>query len=394
MQQSTREADISITHFQGLEGLESLRGVWNEILSGMTRRHFFHLWEWHFSYLKCLEPDPQSFLYFLFTKAKTPVAIFPLRVIKVFLGGMQLKALASPSHSHMLLGDLICNKDALHLPLFQLLSKYLRNQKKSWDLIQLFRLLEGACALQLILKHPPAMFVQTHDGCCDFIDTTGEYPSFVSGLSKNFRRSLKRARQYLDKLSGVEFNFTHYGPVLEEKLDSFMDVEASGWKGAQGSGTAIKLNPNLRCFYRTLTSRLCAYDSVSINSLNADGKCIAAQFCILLDNTAYIVKIGYDESYKRYAPGNLLVDFFIKKSIEDSTIMNINLLTDAEWHMDWKPKSLDKSTLYIYNATPLGLIGFVILKSYPLLKKYYEAYIQPHLSKRTQEKIERLSRET
>ena len=390
----TREVDVSITHFQGMEGLESLRDVWNEIVSGMIRRHFFHLWEWHHSYMKCLEPDPQSFLYFLFTKGKTPVAIFPLRVTKVFIGGMQFKALASPSHNHMLLGDLICNRDALHLPLFQLLSKYLRNQKKTWDLIQLFRLLEDACAIHMIQKHPPAMFVQTHDGCCDFIDTTGEYESFVSGLSKNFKRSLKRAKQYLNKLQGVEFSFTHNGSTLEEKLDVFMDVEASGWKGVLGSGTAIKLHPNLRCFYRTLTSTLSACGRVSINTITAEGKCLAAQLCILLDNTAYIVKIGYDEGYKRYAPGNLLVDLFIKRSIEDCTIENINLLTDAEWHVDWRPKSYNKSTLYIYNTTPAGLIGFVILKSYPILKKYYEGYIQPHLPRRIQEKIGGFSRET
>ena len=125
-----------------------------------------------------------------------------------------------------------------------------------------------------------------------------------------------------------------------------------------------------------------------------DGKCIAAQFCILLDHTAYIVKIGYDEGYKRYAPGNLLVDLFLERSIADGSIERINLLTDAKWHRDWKPKSHNKSTLYIFNATPAGLIGFLILKSYPILKKYYETYIQSHLSTRMQEKIGRLSRET
>ncbi len=394
MQTLSRDEDVFITHFQGMEGLESLRDAWNEIVSGMTRRHFFHLWEWHYSYLKCLDPDPRSFLYFLFTKGKTPIAVFPLRATKIFLGGMPFKALTSPSHNHMLLGDVICNRDALHLPLFQLLSKYLRNQKKPWDLIQLFRLLEDACAVQVIQKHPPAMFVQTHDGCCDVIDTTGEYASFVSGLSKNFKRSLKRAKQHLDKLPGVQFNFTCNGPALEEKLDTFMDVEASGWKGALGSGTAIKLHPNLRCFYRMLARTLSDSRSISINTLTADGKCIAAQFCILMDNTAYIVKIGFDEDYKRYAPGNLLVNRFIKKSIEDCTIESINLLTDAEWHMDWRPKSYDKSTLYIYNTTPAGRIGFLMLKSYPLLKKYYTVYIQPHLSRRIQEKIGGLSRET
>ena len=389
-----KEQDVSITVFQGMEGLESLRDTWNEIVSGMTRRHFFHLWEWHYSYLKCLEPDPRSFMYFLFMKEKTPVAIFPLHVTKTSIGGLQLKTLASPSHKHMVLGDIICKKDALHLPLFNILSGYLRNQKKSWDLIQLFRLLEDAGAIQVIQAHPPSMFLLTHDLRCDFIDTGGDYESLVSGLSKNFRRSLKRAKQHLDQLPKVELTITHNGPALAEKLDTFMDVEASGWKGSLGSGTAIKLHANLKCFYRTLTSTLFACGKVSINTLTVHGQCIAAQYCILLDNTAYILKIGYDEDYKRCAPGNMLLELFMKKSIEDRTINTINLITDAEWHADWKPGSYEKHTLYIFNATPAGLLGFVILKAHPILKKYYEAYIQPHLPRGIQEKIGRLSRET
>ncbi len=389
-----KETDVSITVLRGMEGLESLRDAWEDVLSGMNRRRFFHLWEWYHSYLKCLAPDPNALMFFLFTKRLTPVAIFPLQFTKISIGGLQLKTLAFPSHSHLGLCDLICHRDALHLPLFQLLSEYLRNHGESWDIIQLLHLLEDSCALQVIHNHAPSRFLLRHEDRCDFLDTTGEYETFLPGLSKNFRRSLKRARQYLDELPGVEFAFTHKVLELEEKLDAFMDVEASGWKGAHGSGTAIKLHPSLRCFYQTLTRTLSACGRVSINTLTADGKCIAAQFCLLLDDTAYILKIGYDESYKRYAPGNLLVDLFMKRCLENSTIASINLITDAEWHVDWKPKSYDRSRLYLFNATPAGFIVFAMLRAYPILNKLYQAYIQPHLSPRAQEWVRRLSHET
>jgi hypothetical protein len=377
-----------------MEGLESLRNTWEEVVSGMDHRHFFHLWGWHHSYLQCLETNPNNPLFFLFTKGKTPVAIFPLQFTNISLGGLKLRTLAFPSHSHLPLCDLICHRDALHLPLFQLLREYLRNQNKSWDLIQLPHLLEDASAIQVINNHPPSRFILKHEGRCDFMDTTGTYESFLSGLSKNFRRSLKRARQYLDELPGVEFTFTQNGLELEDKFWAFIEVEASGWKGALGIGTAIKLHPNLQCFYRTLTHTLSASGKVSINTLTADGKCIAAQFCILLDDTAYILKIGYDEGYKRYAPGNLLVDLFLKKCMENRTIDRINLITDAEWHEDWKPKSYDKSIFYLFNATPAGFIGYVILRSYPILKKHYQAYIKSRLSNRIQEWIGRRSHES
>jgi hypothetical protein len=394
-----KEQDISITVLRGMEGLESLRDTWEEVISGMDHRHFFHLWEWFHSYLQCLAPDPNALMFYLFTKGKTPIAIFPLQFTKISFGVLRLKTLAFPSHGHMPLCDLICHRDALHLPLFQLLSEYLRNQNTYWDLIQLRHLLEDTCTIQVIRQHPSARFVLRydglrHDGRCDFMDATGAYETFSSGLSKNFRKSLKRAKQNLDELPGVQFTFTRNGPELEERLEALMDVEASGWKGALGSGTAIKLHPNLSCFYRTLTRTLSASGKVSINTLNADGKCIAAQFCILLDNTAYILKIGYDEGYKRYAPGNLLKDLFLKRCMEDCTIERINLITNAAWHVDWRPKAYDKYTLFLFNTTPAGFIGFIIQKSYPVLMKHYQAYIQPHLPKPMQEWIERLSHET
>ncbi len=394
MQHLLEDEDVSITVFRGMEGLETICNAWEDVVLGMDHRRFFHLWEWYHSYLACLEPDSNAMMFFLFKKGEIPAAIFPLQFTKISLGGMKLRALAFPSHNHLLLCDLICHRDALHLPLFQLLSEYLRKQNQSWDLVQLPHMLEDACAIQVINNHPPSRFLLRHDGRCDFLDATGTYDSFLSCLSKNFRRNLKRARQYLDELPGVRFTFTQNGPELEERFEAFMDVEASGWKGALGSGTAIKLHPSLRCFYRTLARTLSPCGRVSINTLSTDGKCIAAQFCIRLDNTVYILKIGYDEGYKRYAPGNLLVDLFVKKSMGDCTIESINLITDAEWHVDWRPKAYDKSTLYLFNATPAGLIGFVILKAYPILKKHYQAHIQPHIPRSIQEWIGRLSHET
>jgi hypothetical protein len=394
MDRLLKETDISITVLRGMEGLESLRDTWEEVISGMDHRHFFHLWEWFHSYLQCLAPDPNDLMFFLFTKGKTPVAIFPLQFTKISFGVLRLRTLAFPSHGHMPLCDLICHRDALHLPLFQLLSEYLRNQRISWDMIQLPHLLEDAYTIQIIHNRPPSRFLLKHEGRCDFMDTTGTYEFFLSGLSKNVRKSLKRAKQYLDELPGVQFSFTQNGTELEERFDAFMDVEASGWKGSLGIGTAIKLQPNLMCFYRTLTRTLSASGKVSINTLNTDGKCIAAQFCLLLDDTAYILKIGYDEGYKRYSPGKLLRDRFIKRCMEDCTIKNINFITDAEWHEDWVPKSYDKSKVFLFNVTPAGLIGYTILKSYPILMKHYQAYIQPHLPKPMQEWVERLSHET
>ena len=385
---TAKQEGISITPFRGLAGLESLREAWGEVVSGMGHRRFFHLWEWYWGYLTCLEPEPDRLTFFLLSQGTMPVAIFPLQFTRVSSGGMRLKAWAFPAHRHLSLCDILCRDEAVHLPLFPALIGFLGNQGgRPWDVIQLSHLLEDACALRALRQQMPPRVLTQREGRCDFLDATGEYEPFLAGLSKNFRRSLKRAGQYLEPLPGVQFTMTKEGPALEAQLAAFMDVEASGWKGSQGIGTAIKLHPSLRNFYQTLARTLSPSGGVSINTLTVDGKCIAAQFCLLVDDTAYILKIGYDENFKRYAPGNLLLGFFLRRSMEDGVLKRINLVTDVSWHEDWKPRAYEKSSLCIFNETAAGIIGHAAMKSYPVLQKLYQAHIKPRLPRRLQEWI-------
>jgi hypothetical protein len=285
--------------------------------------------------------------------------------------------------------DLICHRDALQLPLFQLLSEYLKSQNKSWDVIHLCHLLEDACAITALQQHPLSAFLLRRESGCDFIDVTGTYEDYIQGLSKNFRRSLKRAKQYLDELPGVKITFAQDGSDLEKGIDAFMDVEASGWKGSQGTGTAIKLQPRLASFYRELARAYSVSGKAAINTLNIDGKCVAAQFCLLTDDTVYMLKIGYDEDYKHYAPGKHLVDMFIRRCMENGAVKSINVVTDAEWHADWRPKTLDISELHIFNTSPVGMIGFVLLKCHRVLEKNYRVHIKHRIPKSILERMGR-----
>lgn len=356
-----------------MQGLELLRGAWEEILSEAQHFRFFHMWEWYYCYLKCIVPTPDDYLFFLFTKNKTPIAILPLRFTGLSLEGFKIRALSFPSHDHVPLCDMICRKDALDVPLFAILGQYLKEQNQGWDVMVLRHLLEDAFVMQAMQRHPPARFLIRHEGGCDFNITKGKtYESYISELSKNFRRSIKRARQYLEELPSVSFSFTNQKEELEKELEAFFYVEASGWKGNAGTGSAIRLHPELVSFYRELTGIFSASGKVLINTLAADGRCLAAQFCLLADKTVYMLKVGYDEAYGRYAPGKLLNDRFIKRCLEDPSVECINYATDTSWHADWAPGTYKKSICYIYNSSPAGLASYFLMK-------IYGVYVKPRL---------------
>ncbi len=378
---------VSITPYRGMSGLEALREKWKDVLSGMTRRRFFHLWEWYHSYLKCLEPEPDAMFFFLFSRGDAPAAVFPLRLSTISRFGVRFNLLSFPSHNHLLLCDIVCREDAIGLPLFQIFTRYLKRQKMPWDVICLPHLLEDACAIRMLRKHAhPKALLQT-EGRCDFTDTTGSYEMLLPKLSRNFRKSIKQARKHLHQLPDTEISFAADGQELEDGVEAFMVVESSGWKGASGAGTAIALHPELMSFYRELTHSLSMSGNVRINTISAGGRCIAAQFCVLVDDTAYMLKIGYDEVYRRCAPGKILNELFIQKCMADSDINFINYVTDAAWHEDWSPESCIKLICYIFNDSMAGILGFTGLKLSDIAKSVYQRWLKSRVPEKIQKRV-------
>ena len=381
---------IRTTIYHGLEGLSALRDGWSCILEGVSRRRFYHLWEWYYSLVSCFQ-EFASLRFYLFAKDAFPLAIFPLQRAAPFAKNLPCTAVSLPSHSHMLLCDVICRDDALDLPLFRHFCEHLRERCERWDAMRLPHLPEDAAALRLAAASPGIHFLLQSEGRCNYTDTTGSYEKLISGIAGRFRKSIKRDRDSLNRLPGADFQFTRSMPELESRLDQLMEVEASGWKGASGAGTAIKLNPDLRRFYRTLTRLLGPSGGVAVNTLSAGGKCMAAQFCILADATWYMLKIGYDESCRRYGPGKLLLDSFIRECMEDGAIDGINYITDARWHADWRPEAFEKVTLYVFNATAAGIAGLTAVTAYELARKMYQRYLKPRLAGADRDRVRRLA---
>lgn len=89
-----------------------------------------------------------------------------------------------------------------------------------------------------------------------------------------------------------------------EALDSFLTLEASGWKGE--AGTAIACRPADTAYIRRL-AELCASDeTLLIDTLLLDGRAIAMGLLVESGNRRHFLKIAYDESQSRHSPGRAL----------------------------------------------------------------------------------------
>jgi len=345
---------LRVEAHRGLEGLDALAEPWRHVQGRVGRPRFFHYRRWWRSYLEALESRPDSISFYLLREQGEPVAIVPLQRIVNRRFGLSVREWRLPRHVHMPLGDVLCARDASMTKILEALSGALsKREDGSWDVLAFEEVL-GESKLSRQAGARPASALVTSSRSCDQVVCSGSYREMTAGFSRNFRSNLNKARHKLERESGVEFDRVSGAPELMRCFEELLELEASGWKGREGRGTAIKLQPELVRFYRSLLERFGRDDMAVINCLRLRGELIAGQLCLRDEDTLYILKLAYAEDRARLAPGNMLLEWTIREGIERQTHRYVNLVGDPPWFKDWRPASMPLVTLSVFNDTPVG----------------------------------------
>jgi CelD/BcsL family acetyltransferase involved in cellulose biosynthesis len=165
-----------------------------------------------------------------------------------------------------------------------------------------------------------------------------------------------------------EAEFTIVEPPLEldgELTDGFR-VEASGWKGREG--TAILSAPGTEMFYRELGRVFHRRGELHLSRIVLDGETAAFDFCILHRRRLYLLKTGYDERFRRLAPGLVIRLAVIERCFELRLDSHELLGRETKWKRKFANESRDFTILRTY---PRGAIG--------TSKFAYRAHMRPRL---------------
>lgn len=364
---------LSIRTHRGLSGFEEIAKEWNQITDAMTRKRFFHLVDWFRCYLNALEDEPDSVLFTIVYLDDKPEAIFPLKPSWQRILGLKLEILQLPSHPHICLNDFIVAKPERLRTYIPLVLKHLKEiEGVSWDYIYLPRVLEESSAALALAEQTDVLTVQRSCGRCDYL-TVRPFDAMSQRFTTTFRNNLRRAKKRADRLGEITYTSACTRSDLDRAYEIFLDIEASGWKGRHGVGTAIKLDGHLERFYRLLMERYSEFGGCEIHIMWHYDKPIACEFSLITDGTLYTLKIGYDERYASCSPGHLLREYLMKYCERRSDIRFNNLITDALWHSQWKPKAYNLFHYYFCKPTVRGWLAYVyqstVLQIHPLWLK-------------------------
>ena len=349
---------ISVERFQGKQGLLSIKDEWNTIVGSMPRKRYFHLYEFHLSYISSLEKDEDSVHFYVILRNQHPIAIVPL-VLRTarFLGIPYRIYRLFPDTPHLEgLTDCICSEPSASL--FKELMAHLKASKTRWDILYARKCLADSYIIKLLNAEHGLKCIQEHSGYNGYISK----PELDNIGNKLVTRSQAKSNRNLRKLQRKgKVELTHAVTVdgLKKYLKRFIVLEDSGWKGK--SGTSIKSDPKYAQFYDNLMEILGGIGSCEIHLLSLDGQSIAGQLTFLVDDACYIAKIAYDESYSKMTPGILMCEQLFRRLSERETFRECNFISFPKWIDRWNYESIDMLRVLVFNKTFRGQLAAMML---------------------------------
>jgi CelD/BcsL family acetyltransferase involved in cellulose biosynthesis len=114
-------------------------------------------------------------------------------------------------------------------------------------------------------------------------------------------KELRRLRHRLAEHGAVQFDIARAPQDVASALETFLALEASGWKGARG--TALAQNDGDARFIRRATTALAASGQCEIVTLRAGEVPVAAGIVLRHQDRAFFFKIGVDQRFAKFSPG-------------------------------------------------------------------------------------------
>lgn len=158
---------------------------------------------------------------------------------------------------------------------------------------------------------------------------------YEAALRSKKRKELRRLSTRLAELGKVGFATLGPDEDVGAWCDSFLALEASGWKGR--SGTALAQCADTEAFFRKALAGAHEAGRLEALAMRLDGRPIAMLVNLVAPPGAFSFKIAFDEAYARFSPG-VLIEIENLRALDrpgfawmDSCAMDNHPMIDSLW---------------------------------------------------------------
>jgi CelD/BcsL family acetyltransferase involved in cellulose biosynthesis len=239
--------------------------------------------------------------------------------------------------------------------------------------IELIALPEGDASIEALRDgaHEVAMLPLIEASYASpFVETEGDFDAWRAENKRRWGAPLERLRRKMNREHDAEFLIVVTPADLEAELEDGIRVEGSGWKGR--AGTAIDSDPATEAFYRAVAGSFQARGELRFSRIVLDGRTVAFDLCILRHGRLYLLKTGFDEDFRRLAPGLVMRLSIIEHCFEHGLRSHELLGVETDWKAKFATSSRPRVSLRTYRRNPAGRAGYAYRTALrPRLRRVY-----------------------
>jgi CelD/BcsL family acetyltransferase involved in cellulose biosynthesis len=144
------------------------------------------------------------------------------------------------------------------------------------------------------------VLLQSHVRAC--LDATRDADELLQdALGAKKLKELRRQRNRLAEHGTITFDVAREPHDIAVALETFLKLEASGWKGQRG--TALGQHDGDTAFIRRATAGLAETGQCEIVTLHTGDTPVASAIVLRHQDRAFYFKLGVDERFAKFSPG-------------------------------------------------------------------------------------------
>lgn len=214
--------------------------------------------------------------------------------------------------------------------------------------------------------------VLTAEHVSPIVGTAGTYEDWRASSKPRWGAPLERFRRKMARDHEAELWIAQPPADLDAELASGFAVEASGWKGQ--SGTAIASDERTLTFYSEIARSFAERDQLRLSRIVLDGQWAAFDLCLLYGDRLYLLKTGYDERFRRLAPGLVMRLSTVERCFELGLRAHELLGDDSEWKRKFATEERRHVSFHAYERGLRGGVSYGYrATARPLLKRAHAA---------------------
>jgi CelD/BcsL family acetyltransferase involved in cellulose biosynthesis len=344
------EPELRVEVIQEYGAFIRIGPVWNQLVEEAGIEYPFMRHEWVRTWWDCFEHGAKLHIV-LVKQGDETIAIAPLMFDRGRLYGCSVRRLRGIANVYTERFDFILTqrpKDACRA-----IWKYLAAKASDWDVLELRQLPDGARVKEHLLRYTfddHFLFGSWHSSDGPYIPINRSWEAYLKTLSKKHLSNLRGRMKGLHRVGTVQHEILSGCEQLDRTLNEAFLLEAAAWKGK--AGTAILNRPDRLGFYRQLMKRAAERGWMRLHFLTLNGKRIAVQLALQLNNKLYILKSGYDPHYAQFAPSLVLCEMMLHDAWKQN-LSEVDFLGDAErWKLDWAGHTRAHSWLFVFPNRP------------------------------------------